>query len=200
MTSETPPSYMMHANKIADPIKFIIDWMDRRKLRPRKIVELGGSFGGNLMGKFSNAEYVNLDIVSNSKIPTIVQDICAPLNTEELIESADLVYSNNLLEHVPNPFKAAENIVRIMRAGGICFIRAPFAYRFHAMPNDYWRFSPEALKVIFSELECVEAALDDSIRRRDFRGSFSNQTDRVPIDDIGGWRENWMTYYIGRKS
>ena len=28
---------------------------------------------------------------------------------------------------------------------------------------------------------------------------YHNKKDEVPIDGLGGWRENWQVYYVGKK-
>ena len=194
------PQYMMEANYIPDPRLFIHDWTKARNIDPTVVVELGASNGQNLRKVFPNAKYLNIDIMDDESIPTLVRDICDDIFDEALPpHSADLVYSNNCLEHVEDPPAAASNIVNLLKPGGICFIRAPFSYRFHPVPNDFWRFSPEGLKILFQKLECLETGLDSAIRRKNFTGSFKNGYDKVPQDELGGWRESWMSYFIGKK-
>ena len=191
--------YMMEANYIPDPRVFIHDWTQARNINPAIVVELGATHGHNLREIYPEAQYLNIDIMDNKNIPTLVKDICGDIFCDALLQhSADLVYSNSLLEHVPNPFAAADNIVQLLKPGGICFIRTPFAYRFHPMPNDFWRFSPEGLKILFKNIECLEVGLDSVIRRKNFTGSFKSGYDKVPQDEFGGWRESWMAYFIGK--
>ncbi len=54
-------------------------------------------------------------------------------------------------------------------------------------------------KFLFSEIECIEANFDMSSRKDDIRGFWPDKRDYVPIDELGGWRENWGVYFIGRK-
>lgn len=190
--------YMMETVKIADPIKYFVEWLSTKKFTPSVVIEIGASYGNNLYNKF-NAKYINIDCEKNDNIPTIVKDISGYIFDEIEEGIADIVYSNNLMEHVQNPFLAAQNMTKLLKDGGFLFCRTPFAYRFHAMPNDYWRFSPEGLKILFRDLKCIEANLDDVIRRKNFTGSFKNGYDKVPVDDLGGWRESWMSYFIGQK-
>lgn len=48
-------------------------------------------------------------------------------------------------------------------------------------------------------MEPIDYDFDLTQRRDDIRGFWANKLDYVPIDDLGGWRENWGVYYIGKK-
>ncbi len=79
-----------------------------------------------------------------------------------------------------------------------------FSYFYHGAPADYWRFTPDALKLIFSELKPLTAEFYGKNRRRDNRGSDVNAVDRdggpeFAVDAFGGWRENWFSIYVGQK-
>ena len=142
-------------------------------------------------------EYSNLDI-SDSNVPsTIVGDITDCKNIEK--ESFDVVFCSDVFEHINRPWLAAKEISRILKPNGYALIFTVWSWRYHPLPIDYWRFSPECLKFLFSEMECIEADFDMSSRRDDIRGFWPDKRDYVPIDELGGWRENWGVYFIGRK-
>lgn len=48
-------------------------------------------------------------------------------------------------------------------------------------------------------MEYIEADFDMSSRREDIQGFWPDKRDYVPIDEFGGWRENWGVYFIRRK-
>ena len=146
-------------------------------------------------------EYLNLDIQESDVPNTVVGDICAN-NPEDIgIEpnSLSFVYCSDVFEHLQRPWVAAKNISSLLQPGGIAFIFTVWSWRYHPVPIDYWRFSHECLKFLFEDLTCIEAALDDTERRRDIRGFYPDKSDHVEIDELGGWRENWGAYYIGSK-
>jgi hypothetical protein len=37
------------------------------------------------------------------------------------------------------------------------------------------------------------------MRRTDFGSKLPDGSDAAPVDDLGGFRENWTVYYAGRK-
>lgn len=59
--------------------------------------------------------------------------------------SVDLVVTQEVLEHVPLPLKAMEEIRRVLKPGGIAFVQLPFIIGDHPCPNDYWRFTREGI-------------------------------------------------------
>jgi len=57
----------------------------------------------------------------------------------------------SVLEHVQDVFTMARNLSAVVAQGGTLFISVPFTWRFHGYPDDYWRFTPSALKYLFPE-------------------------------------------------
>ncbi len=119
-------------------------------------------------------------------------------------EQYDAIFSVSVFEHIAKPWKAAENLVRLLKPGGIMYHAAPFSYFYHGAPADYYRYTPDAMQVLFSELRTVKAEFYGKNRRRDNRGSQVNPVDgdggtAFAVDAFGGWRENWFTIYVGQK-
>jgi len=54
-----------------------------------------------------------------------------------------------VLEHVPNPFKAAAEIQRILKPGGILIVSVPHLSRLHEEPYDFFRFTRHGLVSLF---------------------------------------------------
>jgi len=62
----------------------------------------------------------------------------------------DAVFSYSVLEHLAMPWLAAIEINKVMRDGGYTYHHTHFAWPLHERPWDFWRFSDEGLKVLFS--------------------------------------------------
>ncbi len=63
------------------------------------------------------------------------------------------------LEHVRDLDEAASALYRAIRPNGLLVVSVPFEFPYHPSPKDYWRFTPDALRVLFIEeawwvLEC----------------------------------------------
>ena len=63
--------------------------------------------------------------------------------------SVDAVLSSSVLEHLQAPWLVAAEINRVLKVGGLVYHQVPGAWPGHAQPNDFWRFSAEALRVLF---------------------------------------------------
>lgn len=74
-------------------------------------------------------------------------------------ESADGVICKSVLEHVENPFKVVEEIYRILKPGGKCFVYVPFLHAWHGSginEKDYWRFTEDTVKYLFRKFSKIE--------------------------------------------
>jgi SAM-dependent methyltransferase len=72
-------------------------------------------------------------------------------------DTFDYVWCNAVLEHVRNPFVVASEIMRTLRPGGIAIVQVPFLENVHGWPDDYYRFTLNGLRELFSDLEEVAA-------------------------------------------
>ncbi|WP_414527894.1 class I SAM-dependent methyltransferase [Nodularia chucula] len=166
-------------------------------IKKGKILEIGGSNSQNSMTFFPEFEYLNLDIDYNENLPTIVGDITKPIDLPN--NSFDIIVSHQTFEHINEPWKAAQEIVRLLKPGGFCYISTVWSWRYHPVPIDYWRFSPDCLAFLFRDLQKLESNFNVGPRRYNIQGLWPNLADAVPVDYLGGWRENWLVYYAGTK-
>jgi SAM-dependent methyltransferase len=72
----------------------------------------------------------------------------------------DTVVSDQVLEHLEgDPREAFEETFRVLKPNGIALHTTCFMNPMHACPNDYWRFTPQALELLASRYgEVVEAS------------------------------------------
>jgi hypothetical protein len=59
----------------------------------------------------------------------------------------------SMLEHCRRPWIVCENLELMMEPGGTIFITAPFVWRVHGYPDDYWRFTTSGIKSLFNTIE-----------------------------------------------
>ncbi len=65
----------------------------------------------------------------------------------------------NVLEHVRNPFRVFAALHQVMQSNSLLIIETVFAFPYHPSPEDFWRFTPDALRFLaeeagFTVLEC----------------------------------------------
>jgi len=72
-------------------------------------------------------------------------------------DAFDLVYSHQVLEHVPKPWLAAKELVRVLKPGGIGLHTTCAHNPRHGLPafNDYYRFLPDGLEQLFDDVETL---------------------------------------------
>lgn len=66
----------------------------------------------------------------------------------------DTVLSVQTLEHTPEPQALLREMARVLHPNGLLLLTAPFSFRLHEEPHDYFRYSPHGLRVL-----CAEAGL-----------------------------------------
>ena len=78
-------------------------------------------------------------------------DICAPLD-DSVRGRFDVVICEQVIEHVIDPWLAAENLRDLVVPGGHVIVSTPFMIRVHELPlygmPDYWRFTPRGMRVV----------------------------------------------------
>ena len=105
------------------------------------------------------ASLTGIDLQAGTNVDTVL-DICGPSKTlAGALGDApfDLVICCHVLEHTRDPMRAAQNIMRLSRPGGLMYISTPWSQAFHATPDDYWRFSVRGLLLMFDTLDVLSA-------------------------------------------
>ena len=69
--------------------------------------------------------------------------------------SVDVIINSAVLEHVPVPEAAVQEIHRVLRPGGLVYSYVPFIVGFHASPHDYSRWTLEGLKVLYGDFDPI---------------------------------------------
>jgi SAM-dependent methyltransferase len=67
----------------------------------------------------------------------------------------DTVLSVQVLEHTPRPAILMAEMSRVLTPGGLLILTAPFQFRLHEQPHDYFRYSPHGLRQL-----CEDAGLE----------------------------------------
>ncbi|MCP4435902.1 MAG: glycosyltransferase [Actinomycetia bacterium] len=71
-------------------------------------------------------------------------------------DSFDLVQSQAVLEHVPDPQRAVDEIVRILKPGGLAYFEVAFMQPLHAVPSHYMNVTPHGIEHLCRDLEVVD--------------------------------------------
>ena len=70
-------------------------------------------------------------------------------------DSVGTVLCFDTLEHVERPRRAVEEMIRVLRPGGVIVITSVMDFHIHDHPHDYWRFTPDAFRSLLQPCEQV---------------------------------------------
>jgi len=120
----------------------------------------------------------------------------------------DLVYSHQVLEHIPKPWLAGAELVRVLKPGGIG-IHTTCAYNpRHGPPafNDYYRFLPDGLAELFDGVEVLvksgwgnRQALLYNLAVDDGHGGLGGRRFHPKVAEQNDPNHPWVTWIIFRK-
>lgn len=113
---------------------------------------------------FPKSTIETLDISKDSNA-TYIADLCN--NNQALISDNrfDIVVCTEVLEHTLNPFRAVDEIWRVLKPNGIVLVSVPYNFRIHGPLPDCWRFTEHGLRALFKDFEILEIqSLDDKDR------------------------------------
>jgi SAM-dependent methyltransferase len=122
------------------------------------VLEVGSRDYGNTQNfreTFGGADYLGIDM-QDGKGVDLVLDLTADFEYVDLALKGrrfGVIICMSVLEHCRNPFKMARNIEMLLADGGTLLVGVPFVWELHGFPDDYWRFTPSGIRVLFSNLD-----------------------------------------------
>ncbi|MFN8308889.1 MAG: class I SAM-dependent methyltransferase [Chitinophagales bacterium] len=100
----------------------------------------------------TKVNYFGIDIVDADKFDYDNSHI-TPFNGKDIPfenEKFDAVLCTEVLEHVEDYQQLVNEMYRVMKPGAKGIVTIPWSARYHYIPWDYFRYTPSALKTIFS--------------------------------------------------
>jgi SAM-dependent methyltransferase len=126
-------------------------------IKPRgPVIEIGsrqvqGLPMADLRPLFPGAEYVGCDMEPGPGVDRIER--------LEALSFADgwaaVVLCLNVLEHAWEFQKGVGEIIRVTAPGGVALVTTAFGFDIHGFPDDYWRFTPQALARLLGGFESL---------------------------------------------
>jgi predicted SAM-dependent methyltransferase len=145
----------------------------------------------NFFSHISNLEYVMTDYQHGLDVD-IVCDLHKPSGVFNN-NSFDIIISYFTFEHLKYPQLCGHNLMKMLNIGGIIYIQTHQTYPLHGYKYDYFRFSREALKAIFSK----------KMNMKTISTFFNGNCVIIPEENLGGWNDVAESYlhvfYVGEK-
>lgn len=134
---------------------------DNAHLVKGPILEIGSKDYGNNPNyrvMFPDKSYVGIDLENGKGVDAVID---LSINYEKIISKLKIDKFNtvicfSVLEHCKDLFKVCSNIQKLLNPRGHLFISVPFCWEYHRFPEDYWRFTPEGIKILFPDFEFVD--------------------------------------------
>lgn len=123
------------------------------------VIEVGSKQYGQMTANFRTlypGPYIGIDLEPGEGVD-VVFDLAMPNPASVIPWRGDLVICCSVLEHVKRPWIMAENMTRLVNPGGKLYIAVPWVWRYHAYPDDYWRFSWRGIQQLFPEFDWSDA-------------------------------------------
>ena len=146
----------MYIAKVFERGGFILDIGGGLRIDQRR----GNKFNAKNLAAFGHfltqphVRYTISDYTDKYK-PDMVEDIHALSLPDNAVDG---LFCLAVIEHVYDPKKAAEEIVRVLKKDGRAFIYVPFLYRYHAHQTDYrdyYRFTKDGIAYLFRGCKTV---------------------------------------------
>jgi SAM-dependent methyltransferase len=122
--------------------KFIKDYIENQKVTAINL----GSGSTNI-----HPDIINVDCYDYENV-----NIICDINSLPFADSSiDRILNAAVLEHIPSPACAVDEMKRALKPGGIVCCYMPFIVGFHASPSDYSRLTIEGLRILFKDFEII---------------------------------------------
>jgi SAM-dependent methyltransferase len=96
----------------------------------------------------------------------------------------------SVLEHCPEIFIMCSNIEKLLAPGGILLVGVPFCWEYHKFPDDYWRFSPSAIKFLFKNLKFLdERSMMATSNPGEMKPACDNEFFKIDLSPSAGLRK-----------
>jgi SAM-dependent methyltransferase len=162
-----------HAPKIPNwdsigPVNLFEQFRAEANGRRANLLELGSrqvvKGGQSKRSLFPDCSYVGFDYYSDANTD-VVGD--AHELSKFFDKEFDAVFSLAVFEHFAMPWVVAAEINKVLKVGGLTFHSTHFAFPVHERPWDFWRYTDQALRILFSPplgFEVIRCAYDKPAR------------------------------------
>lgn len=123
------------------------------EMKKGKLLEIGAGKFNNQREKFDNGcQYFSLNLLSSDE-PTLSGDAC---NIPIKDDSIDSIVMLEVLEHIFTPSVVIKECHRVLKPAGTIICSTRFICPQHGAPNDYFRYTPDSIKILFQSFRACK--------------------------------------------
>jgi len=157
----------VHASSLREMETLIHSYLGDAWGQPFRVLDVGSccvnrSFPHTYREVLSSAwTYVGCDTEAGPNVD-LVQ--LGPYLIQEQGDAYDVILCGQVLEHVEEPWRLMKEMARLMMAGGLLFVTAPWQWEIHRYPLDCWRILPDGMDVLIrlAELQKITTFVNGS--------------------------------------
>jgi SAM-dependent methyltransferase len=103
----------------------------------------------------------------------------------------DALVAVAVFEHLERPWIAAQEVARVLKPGGFVYVSTHQTFPLHGYPSDFFRFSKEALALIFRDagMEVTEVGYEH-------RAKISAPNEFIPLAIQEDWNASFPSYIV----
>lgn len=148
---------------------------------------------GDLRPFYPNRSYSGADMRLGAGVDVVLD--LHEINLESAKVGTVLLHAT--LEHVQFPWRALDEVHRILNPRGYVVVSVPFAFPIHAYPNDYWRFTPEGLRSLLRSFGTVyvDALGDERSPHMVFGVAFKQSGQESQLTALKAELAAWKAYW-----
>lgn len=124
-------------------IEFLLE--EQRRIPQGRRLNVGSA------AKRFQVKTVNLDLLKWENVDIQADVLNLPLRDE----CVDSIVCTGVLEHTCDPSQAVHEIHRVLKPGARAFFEVAFLQHIHSSPSDYFRWTPDGLRVLLEEFYIV---------------------------------------------
>jgi SAM-dependent methyltransferase len=167
-----------------------------RAMKVTRVVEFGtaqavpgrATHSLSLFPELERSNYTMVDIKAGPDVDVVADLHSLPF---EWTNRYDACIANAVFEHLERPWIAAKEVARILAPGGVCYIATHQTFPLHGHPKDFFRFSTDALSLIFSDagLEVVSVAYR-------YRTEIILPSELLASSQLKSWNKEYPSYAL----
>jgi SAM-dependent methyltransferase len=141
-----------------------------------------------LFPQVPRSNYLMADVEAGADVDVIADLHALP---QDWANRFNAVVAVAVFEHLERPWIAAREVARVLVPGGFCYISTHQTFPLHGYPSDFFRFSKEALALIFRD-----AGMHVSECAYEHRAKITAPNEFIALSYQDEWNATFPSYMV----